>query len=405
MTDQIVIIGGGQSGAQCAMTLRQKSSETRITIVTAEDHLPYQRPPLSKDYLGGELDREKLFVQTKEYYASKNINLLCGVSATAIDRNKQRVELDRGTPLPYTKLLIATGASHRKLTLPNSNLPGVFYLRSLDESDALSNALARPGPIVILGAGYIGLEVAATARKQGKMVTVIDIAPHVLGRVGTPPISEFLQQQHESHGVEFRLGAQLDAIEGDRELSAIKLSCGEVLECTTLLVGIGALIDTELAEQAGIKVDNGIVVDQSCRTSDPNIWASGDCAQFHSVRYSKRLRLESVPNATVQGRAAAESMLGENVEYDPLPWFWSDQYDAKYQAVGLTDGYDEYMVRGDPAEGSFSTWFFKSNILIAVEAINDPKSFAFARRTLTIGQSVDRDQISNVELDLKTLAV
>lgn len=405
MIDQIVVIGGGQSGAQCAVTLRQKSSETAITIVTSEDHLPYQRPPLSKDYLSGALDREKLFVQTEQYYASKNIDVLCGASATEIDRDRQTVILDGGTSLPYTKLLIATGASHRKLTLPKSDLAGGFYLRDLDECDALSAVLDRPGPMVILGAGYIGLEVAATARKKGKTVTVVDIAPHVLGRVGTPPISDFLRQKHESEGVEFRLGAQLKAIHGDSEVTAVEITSGEILECATLLVGIGAVVDTQLAEQAGLEVDNGIVVDQSCRTSDPNIWASGDCTQFYSARYGQSIRLESVPNATVQGRAAAESMSGETVLYDPLPWFWSDQYDIKYQAVGLTEGYDNFVVRGDPSGSCFSAWFFKSGKLIAVEAINDPKSFAFARRTLTMQQSIDAEQISNIEIDLKTLVV
>ncbi len=402
--ERIVIIGAGQAGAQAAVSLRQGGYKGAITMIGAEEAPPYQRPPLSKAYLKGDLDEARLYLRPAEFYESQEIELHLGVHATAIDRKAKSVSTDDGETHLYDALLIATGAPPRRISAPGSDLTGVHYLRTLAESDSLRPMLAAPGRVVIVGAGYIGLEVAAVARQAGREVTVLEMAPRVLARVASEPVSAFYQDLHKGAGVDLRLGAAFAGFEGEGRIHGARLADGEIIECETALVGIGAAPEISLALEAGLDVENGIVVDEHARSSDPSIFAAGDCTNFPSPRYGRRMRLESVPNAIEQGKAAAANMLGKETIYDALPWFWSDQYDVKLQTVGLMEGHDDLILRGDPAEKKFAVWYLKDGKALAVDAINDPASFAMGKRLIMTGAALDPAKLADSGVDLKTLA-
>ena len=404
MVERIVIIGAGQAGAQAAVSLRQGGFKGAITMIGAEAAPPYQRPPLSKAYLKGELDEHRLYLRGAEFYETQSVDLHLGVRATAIDRAAKTVATDSGERFPYDALLIATGAPPRRIGCPGAELDGVHYLRTLADSERLRPLLMAPGQIVIVGAGYIGLEVAAVARQEGRHVTVLEMAPRALARVASEPVSAFYENLHRGAGVDLRLGAELIGFEGEKRIDGVRLSTGEAVECIAALVGIGAAPELALAEDAGLAIDNGIVVDEYARTSDPHIFAAGDCTNFPSPRFGRRMRLESVPNAIEQAKAAAANMVGGGVVYDALPWFWSDQYDVKLQTVGLHEGHEELVVRGDPAEKKFAVWYLKDGKALAVDAINDPASFAMGKRLITTGASLDSKKLADVSVDLKSLA-
>ncbi|PQA86580.1 pyridine nucleotide-disulfide oxidoreductase [Marinicaulis flavus] len=401
--ERILIIGAGQAGAQAAVSLRQGGFKGVITMIGAEPAPPYQRPPLSKAYLKGELEEQRLYLRPAEFYEAQEIDLRLGVAATGIDREAKTVVTDEGETLSYDVLLLATGAPPRRLNAPGADLEGVHYLRTLADSERLRPMLSAPGRVVIVGAGYIGLEVAAVARQHGRDVTVLEMAPRVLARVASEPVSEFYQTLHRNNGVDLRLGAAFEAFEGEHRIHAARLKDGEAIDCAAALVGIGAAPETRLAEEAGLEVSNGIVVDEYARTSDPAIFAAGDCTNFPSPRYGRRMRLESVPNAIEQAKAAAANMIGGETVYDALPWFWSDQYDVKLQTVGLCEGYDELVVRGDPAAKKFAVWYLKDGKGLAVDAINDPASFAMGKKLITAGAALDPAKLADTGVDLKTL--
>ncbi|WP_375202495.1 NAD(P)/FAD-dependent oxidoreductase [Hyphococcus sp.] len=401
--ERIVIIGAGQAGAQAAVSLRQGGHKGAITMIGAEEAPPYQRPPLSKAYLKGDLDEARLYLRPAEFYEKQEIALHLGVHATAIDRKAKTVSTDDGEAHAYDVLLIATGAPPRRITAPGADLTGVHYLRTLADSDALRPMLAAPGRVVIVGAGYIGLEVAAVARQAGREVSVLEMAPRVLARVASEPVSAFYQELHKAAGVDLRLGAAFEAFEGEGRIHGARLADGEIIECETALVGIGAAPEVSLATEAGLDIENGIVVDEYARTSDPAIFAAGDCTNFPSPRYGRRMRLESVPNAIEQAKAAAANILGGEVVYDALPWFWSDQYDVKLQTVGLCEGHDDLVVRGDPAEKKFAVWYLKDGKALAVDAINDAISFAMGKKLITAGVTLDPAKLGDRNVDLKTL--
>lgn len=398
-----VIIGAGQAGAQGAISLRQAGFDGEILLFGDEDALPYQRPPLSKAYLQGELAPDRLYLRPPAFYDAQDITLRLGERVAKIGRQAREIETQAGERIPYDKLLIATGAPPRRLNAPGADLPGVHYLRTLADSDALRPVLDTQGPVVIVGAGYIGLEVAAVARKAGRQVTVLEMADRALARVAVRQVSDFYEKLHRDAGIDLRLGAALEGFVGEKWLEGARLSSGEVIECETALVGVGAVPETDLAGTAGLKVDNGIVVDEYARTSDPHIFAAGDCTNFPSPRYGRRMRLESVPNAIEQAKAAGANMAGKSVIYDALPWFWSDQYDVKLQTAGLGEGADEIVVRGDAAEKAFSVWHLKGGKILAVDAINDPASFAMGRRLITTGAATDTAKLADPSTDLKTL--
>lgn len=396
MKDHIVIVGSGQAGAQAVASLRQAKFDGDITLIGSEAHLPYQRPPLSKAYLKGELQKDRLFLRPQEFYESQNVKLHLGDPVAEIARGERRVKTASGAELSYTNLLLATGAPPRRLTCSGGELEGVHYLRTLDDSDLLGAILTGKGAVVIIGGGYIGLEVAAVARAAGREVIVIEMADRVLARVASEPVSKFYQDLHEGEGVEVRCGAAVERLGGDSRVEAVELANGDVIDCGAVLVGIGAVAETSLAAAAGLDVDNGIVVDDHARTSDPYIWAAGDCTNFPSPRYGRRMRLESVPNAIEQAKIAAANMAGGDVIYDALPWFWSDQYDVKLQTVGLSEGHDQFVVRGSPGEKKFSVWYLKDGRLLCVDAINDPAAFALARIAITNNATVDPAHISGM---------
>jgi len=403
MIEKIVIIGAGQAGAQAAVSLRHGGYKGAITMIGAEAAPPYQRPPLSKAYLKGDLDEHRLYLRGAEFYEAQSVALHLGMRATAIDRAAKTVITDSGESFSYDALLIATGAPPRQIACPGAGLDGVHYLRTLADSERLRPLLMAPGRIVIVGAGYIGLEVAAVARQEGRAVTVLEMAPRVLARVASEPVSAFYENLHRSAGVDLRLGAALEGFEGEKRIDGVRLGGGETIDCIAALVGIGAAPELTLAKEAGLAIDNGIVVDEHARTSDPQIFAAGDCANFPSPRYGRRMRLESVPNAIEQAKAAAANMVGGAVVYDALPWFWSDQYDVKLQTVGLSEGYDELVVRGDPAEKKFGVWYLKDGKALAVDAINDPASFAMGKKLIASGAALYAKQLGDVSVDLRTL--
>ncbi|AXS42033.1 FAD-dependent oxidoreductase [Breoghania sp. L-A4] len=388
MTEHCVIVGAGQAGAQTAQSLRQGGFSGPITMLGEEPQPPYQRPPLSKKYLAGELDAERLWLRPPEFYGTNSIALRTGVTVTGIDPAARTLSCGDTQILDYDHLVLTTGTHSRSLPLPGIDRPAVLPLRTMADVDALRPSM-RGGKLVIIGAGYIGLEVAAVARTLGLEVCVLETQDRVLKRVVTPVLSTFFESLHKSHGVELRFGVSIDAIEGEDgtpnlpgAARAVRLTSGERIGCDLVLVAVGAAPNDQLARAAGLAVDDGILVDEACRTSDPHILAAGDCTRFFSARFGARIRLESVQNAIDQAKAAAATICGNPGIYDPVPWFWSDQYDVKLQIAGLSSGHDEARIVGDPAGGSFYVAYLRDGALLAVDSINHPRSHMMARRAL-----------------------
>ncbi len=405
-TNTVVIIGAGQAGVQAAQSLRQGGHDGPVIMFGDEAAPPYQRPPLSKAYLQGELDADRLYLKPPAFYEKHDIDLRLNVRIAAIDRQAKTVTTEAGDSVSYDRLLLATGAPPRRLTVKGAELAGVHYLRTCADSDALRPVLGGGGRIVIVGAGYIGLEVAASARKAGLDVTVLEMADRVLARVAGEEISAFFDALHRTHGVDLRLGAALDHFDGDGAVEAAVLSSGERIACKAVLVGVGAAPAISLAEAAGLDIENGVWTDEHAQTSDAFIWAAGDCASHPSQLYGRRIRLESVPNAIEQAKIAGANMacgtVGGDKVYDAVPWFWSDQYDVKLQTVGVSQGARETVVRGAPSDKKFSIWYFADGRLLAVDAINEPAAFAFSKRL--IGSStIDKKRLADTNVDLKSL--
>jgi len=369
-----------------AATLRQEGWEGTITIVGEEQHLPYHRPPLSKAALIGDKDAASLAIRPADFYDTQGIALRLGVRAERIDRQAQRVVLSDGTSLAYTRLALMTGALPRRISLPGSELKGVHYLRDMRDVDAIRSRLKPGKSVVIVGGGYIGLETAASLRSAGLQVTVLEAMSRVLQRVTAPEVSAFFTRVHEEEGVTVVTGTTVSAFHGEGTLSGVTCSDGREFAADLALVGVGVVPDTSLAEAAGLEVNDGIVVDEFARTSDPHILAAGDCTRHYNPVYDRWLRLESVQNANEQARTAAKAVAGNPVAYHALPWFWSDQYDIKLQIAGLSAGYDEVVVRGNIAEGrSFSAFYLCGGRLVAADAINRPREFMAAKRAILAG--------------------
>ncbi len=378
-TEKIIIIGGGQAGATLAQDLRKQGYTGAITILGDEPQIPYRRPPLSKAYLAGEASSDSLFVMKAAILEKNQIEYRGGVAVTRIDRANKQLELANGETLPYDKLALTTGGRARLLSLPGAQAANVLPLRTVADVDAIRPYCEAGRNLVIVGGGFIGLEVAAVARKLGLNVTVLEGLPRVLARVTAPQISEFFEAAHREAGVDIRTNAAVTAFEGN-PVSQVVLDSGETIPADFVVIGIGLIANTELASEAGLAVDNGIVVDEFARTSDPDIVAAGDCTNHPSVFYQRRLRLESVNNAMEQARTAAASLLGVEKPYDSVPWFWSDQYDLKLQMVGISEGYDQTVLRGDPAQRSFSLFYLKDGVIIAADAVSHPKDFMAAKK-------------------------
>ncbi len=404
MSGQAVIIGAGQAGAQGAQSLRQAGFAGRIILIGEEPVAPYQRPPLSKAYLQGALGADRLALKPDAFYSQNDIALRLGVRIAAIDRANARIMTDSGEAISYDRLMIATGAPPRRLVCPGADLPGVHYLRTIEDCEGLRPALATARRLVIVGAGYIGLEVAASARKAGRAVTVLEAQSRVLQRVAGPEISAFFDATHRAHGVDLRLGSMLSGFEGRGRIERAVLADGEKIDCDAVLIGVGAAPAIALAVDAGLTIDNGVATDERARTSDRSIFAAGDCASHPSRLYGRRLRLESVPNAIEQAKVAGANMAGGDAIYDAVPWFWSDQYDIKLQTAGVAEGADAAVVRGEPAAARFSVWSLKEGRVLAVDAVNDPAAFLASKKIIAAKAPVDAKKLADPATDLKSLA-
>jgi 3-phenylpropionate/trans-cinnamate dioxygenase ferredoxin reductase subunit len=398
----VLIVGAGHAGFQVAASLRQHGYGERICLVNDEAHLPYQRPPLSKAYLKGEGRPDSLMFRPDKFYRDQNIELI-GDRAISIDRPARRLLLASGSSLDYGHLVLATGARNRLLDLPNANLADVRYLRILDESEALRRRLSSAKGVVVIGAGFIGLEFAATARAKGLEVDVIELGVRVMARAVTAEISDYFQARHLAAGIRIHLGVQVTSIESDgMNVTGVSLSDGRHLHADLVVVGVGVTPNVELAAEAGLSVAAGVIVDEQLLTADPNISAIGDCALFASPRFGGSLRLESVQNATDHARCVAARLTGDAKTYDGLPWFWSDQGDDKLQIAGLTTGYDRVVLRGDRAQRSFSAFCYKEGQLVGVESVNRAVDHVFGRKILGLNRSIEPEQAADVSFDLKS---
>ncbi len=397
----VLIVGAGHAGFQLAASLRQHGFGERIGLINDEAHLPYQRPPLSKAYLKGEGRPDSLMFRPEKFYRDQNIELIAD-RAVSIDRAARRLSLASGAVLDYGHLVLATGARNRLLDIPNANLKDVRYLRTLDESEALRQRIGSGRGVVVIGAGFIGLEFAATARAKGLEVDVAELGARVMARAVTAEISQFFQDRHTAAGIRIHLRVQATSIESDGvNVTGVSLSDGRHLPADLVVVGVGVLPNIELAAQAGLPVASGIIVNEQLLTPDPDISAIGDCALFASPRFGGSLRLESVQNATDQARCVAARLTGDAKTYDGLPWFWSDQGPDKLQIAGLTTGYDQVVVRGDPGQGSFSAFCYKSGQLVGIESINRASDHVFGRKILGLNRSITPEQAADASFDLK----
>ncbi|MSP94636.1 MAG: pyridine nucleotide-disulfide oxidoreductase [Alphaproteobacteria bacterium] len=398
--DRIVIIGAGQAGAQAVASLRAEGFAGAITLVGDEPFPPYQRPPLSKAYLSGDYARERLFLKPDSFYAESQCDLRLGVAAVDLDRKAKTVTLSDGAGLPYDRLLLATGTLVRKLPVPGAELPGVHYLRGIAEVDGLRPELVAGKRLAVIGGGYIGLEVAAVARKHGLDVTVIEAAGRVMARSASEPVSAFYEAEHRGHGVKFLLGAMAQGIEGRARVTAVVTDRGSVA-ADAVLIGVGVVPDTSLAESAGLPCNNGIVVDEFAATADPDIFAAGDCTN-HPDFTGGRVRLESVQNAIDQAKHAAASMLGKGTAYCEVPWFWSDQYDLKLQIAGLARPGDVIVPRGDPASRKFSVFHLRGGTVAAVEAVNAAPDYIIGRKLIAARAQPAPERLADISIPIKS---
>jgi 3-phenylpropionate/trans-cinnamate dioxygenase ferredoxin reductase subunit len=397
----VAIVGSGHAGFQVSASLRQLGFGEPIYLINDEGHLPYQRPPLSKAYLKGTGGPDTLMFRPQKFYADQNIELISDRAVT-IDRASRKLKLASGAAFDYGHLVLATGARNRLLDIPNANLPDVRYLRILDDSEDLRKRIASSNHVVVIGAGFIGLEFAATARIKGLEVDVLELASRVMARAVTPEISEYFQARHAAAGVRIHLGVQATAIEasGDK-VTGVSLSDGRHIPADLVVVGVGVLPNVELAAEAGLAVASGIIVNEHLLTADPNISAIGDCALFESPRFGGSLRLESVQNATDHARCVAARLTGDDKVYDGQPWFWSDQADDKLQIAGLTTGYDRVVLRGEPAQKAFSAFCYKAGKLVGIESVNRAGDHMFGRRLLPLDRSIGPEHAADPGFDLK----
>jgi 3-phenylpropionate/trans-cinnamate dioxygenase ferredoxin reductase component len=401
MISTILIIGGGQAGAQAIDTLRREGFGGRLVLIGDEPELPYQRPPLSKKYLSGEMAADRLLFRHRTFYDEHRVELKLGCRAVRLDPSARQVELAGGETLTYDRLLLCLGAESRRLTCAGASLAGVHYLRGLADVAPIQTGSKPQARIVIIGGGYIGLEAAATCRKMGCEVTVLEMADRIMNRVVAPSVSRYFAGEHRTHGVNIICDTRVVRLEGTGTVEQVVCADGSSYAADLVIVGVGAVPTTELASKAGLACDNGIVVDEYCRTSDAAIYAAGDCTNHPSPRFGRRVRLESVDNAFEQAKTAALNLLDRQVAHDRVPWFWSDQFDNKLLIVGLSQDYDSQVLRGDPALRSFSVCYLKGRELLAVEAVNHSKDYMAARKLIAERALMRVDLLADGGLALK----
>ncbi|MEM0987578.1 MAG: FAD/NAD(P)-binding oxidoreductase [Pseudomonadota bacterium] len=402
MAQHVVVVGAGQAGSSLVAKLRALGHEGRITLIGEEPQPPYQRPPLSKKYLLGEMDLERLYLRPESFYAEQQIETRWGTRATAIDPAARQLHLG-DVQLDYDVLALTLGAGVRRLPAAiGGDLQGVFEVRNIADVDRMAPEVIDGKRALVIGGGYIGLEAAAVLAARGVQTTVIEQGPRILGRVAAAETSEFFRDLHRTRGVTIREEMGLARLIGENgRVTGAELSDGSQIAIDFAVVGIGIAPETALAETAGLTLENGIAVDEHCRTSDPAIYAAGDCASF--PWQGGRLRLESVQNAIDQAEHAAEAIMGSDAAYVPEPWFWSDQYDCKLQIAGLNTGFTRTVVRPGTRPGGQSVWYFRNNDLIAVDAMNDPKAYMQGKRWIAAGISPTPELLADGSQDLRKL--
>lgn len=401
-----IIIGASHAAAQLAPSLRQEGWQGRIIVIGDEHYFPYKRPPLSKTFLAGEKGVDELLIRAAASYEKADIEFRTGHKVTRIDRQHRQVELDNGKVLTYDKLALAIGARVRKLELPGSDLKGVFYLRNVEDAKQIQEFVAPDKKVVIVGGGYIGLETAAMLRSLKMKVTVLEATSRVLNRVTAPEVSAFYTRVHREEGVEIITDVTVTAFSGDEKEKVQRVNCahGRDFEADLIIIGVGVLPNVELAEAAGLKVENGIIVDSHCLTNDPDIVAAGDCTRHFNSLYQTNIRLESVQNAVEQAKIAAATVCGNLKEYNALPWFWSDQYDLKLQIAGLSQGYDDLVIRGDIDHSrKFAAFYLKDDYVIAVDAVNKPQEFLLGKRIIAGKMLIDKERLADDRIPMKEL--
>jgi 3-phenylpropionate/trans-cinnamate dioxygenase ferredoxin reductase subunit len=398
-----IIVGASLAGAKAAETLRSEGFDGRLLLIGAEDERPYERPPLSKEYLRGEAEREKVYVHDGGFYAEHDIELQLGRRAVSLSTSRNELGLDDGERLRYDRLLLTTGARPRRLAIPGSELDGVLYLRSVEDSDALRERLGRGGAVVVVGAGWIGAEVAASARQRGLEVTVLDPAAVPLERVLGPAVGAIYRDIHADHGTQMLLGTGVEAFEGETAVDRVRTSDGREVECDFVVVGIGVEPRTELAVQAGLAVDNGILVDEHLRTSAPAVFAAGDVANAHHPFYGERIRVEHWANALNQGPTAARNMLGRADAYDRLPYFFSDQYDVGMEYSGFARTWDRVIFRGDPANREFIAFWLVGDHVVAGMNLNVWGLTDGIQRLIRDRVAIDDQRLADIDIPLEEL--
>jgi 3-phenylpropionate/trans-cinnamate dioxygenase ferredoxin reductase subunit len=399
-----VIVGTGQAGFQTAASLRAEGYQEPITLIGEEPHIPYQRPPLSKGFALDQQDIESIELRPQKFYQDHRINLLTGKNVTAMDRAAKQVTMESGGRIPYERLVLAVGARNRLLPVKGAELDGVLYLRSLDEAMVVKERLKNAQEIVVIGGGFIGLELAAVACTLGKSVTVLEALPRLMSRVVAPIISEFYRELHSSSGVNVLCGATVSEIAGSGgKVRAVVLRDGTRYPADLVLVGIGVVPNIELARDAGLRISNGIAVDENLQTDDENIFAIGDCAEHPCVFARARIRLESVQNAADQAQCVAATIAGRRNRYRALPWFWTDQFDIKLQMAGISQGHDRIVTRGNRESHKLSVFYFRENQLVAIDSINRPLDHMIGRKLLAAGVPLTPEQAADENVDLKKL--
>ena len=405
----LIVVGAGHAGAELAVQAREAGWPGGIALVGDELALPYHRPPLSKGYLAGQAGLETLALKARATYDKAGVELIAGRRVNSIDCARSRVLFDDGGTMAYSRLALATGGRPRPLPAASegaSAADNFHYLRSLADVDSIRQRFVPGARLVIVGGGYVGLEVAAVAIKHGLKVTVLEAAARVLARVTEPRVSAFYEKVHRDAGVDLRVGVQVSGFELDRAgrlVTRVRCADGELVEADLVIAGIGQVPNTELAAAAGLAVDDGILVDACCRTSVPTIVAAGDCTRFDSALYGRSIRLESVPNALEQARCAAAALVGKERLHDGAPWFWSDQYDLKLKMVGLGQGHDRFVLRGSPEQRSFAAFYLQGNRVLAVDTVNRVPEFMLAKRLVAERVAVDPAQLADESVPLKTL--
>ena len=404
MRFDVVIVGAGHGGAQVAVALRTQKFEGSIAIIGDEPELPYERPPLSKEYFAGEKEFERIQIRPAKYWDEREVAMLLNKRVVSVDPAAHSVTTDGGDTIEYGKLVWATGGAPRMLPIPGGDLPGVQGVRTRADADAMKAASETAKQIVVIGGGYIGLEAAAVLRKAGKPVVLLEALDRVLARVAGEDLSRFYEKEHRDHGVDLRLGVQVVAIEGEDRATGVRLGTGEVIPADLVIVGIGIVPATQPLIAAGAHGGNGVLVDHHCKTSLPDIYAIGDCAA-HENDFAEGavIRLESVQNANDQANVVAKGICGDEARYHAIPWFWSNQYDLKLQTAGLSTGHDRTVLRGNIADRSFSVVYLRGGKVIALDCVNATKDYVQGRMLVTAGLAATPEQLADVETPLKAL--